>query len=68
MLAFSAFNDPLTGEKLALDPVARARLNDGDDRAFGSSALALDPRDASAVAGRPKELARFFRGLRGEGR
>jgi cytochrome c oxidase cbb3-type subunit I/II len=68
VLAFSAFNDPLTGEKLALDPVAKARLNDGDDRAFGSSALALDPRDASAMAGRRKELARFFRGLRGEGR
>jgi cytochrome c oxidase cbb3-type subunit 2 len=68
VLSFSAFNDPLTGQKLALDPAARARLNDGDDRVFGSSALALDPQDGSTWAGTPKALARFFRGLKGEGR
>jgi cytochrome c oxidase cbb3-type subunit I/II len=68
VLSFSAFNDPLTGQKLALDPAARAKLNDGDDRAFGSSALALDPQDGSTWAGTPKALARFFRGLKGEGR
>jgi cytochrome c oxidase cbb3-type subunit 2 len=68
VLSFSAFNDPLTGQKLALDPAARARLNDGDDRVFGSSALALDPQDGSTWAGTPKALVRFFRGLKGEGR
>jgi cytochrome c oxidase cbb3-type subunit 2 len=68
VLSFSAFNDPLTGQKLALDPTTRARLNDGGDHAFDSSRLALDPQDTSAVAGKPKELVRFFRGLKGEGR
>jgi cytochrome c oxidase cbb3-type subunit 2 len=68
VLSFSAFSDPLTGQKLALDPAARAKLNDGDDRVFGSSALALDPQDGSTWAGTPKALARFFRGLKGEGR
>ncbi len=68
VLSFSAFNDPLTGQKLALDPTTRARLNDGGDHVFDSSQLALDPQDTSAVAGKPKELARFFRGLNGEGR
>jgi cytochrome c oxidase cbb3-type subunit I/II len=68
VLSFSAFNDPLTGQKLALDPAARARLNDGDDRVFGGSALALDPQDGSTWAGTPKALVRFFRGLKGEGR
>jgi cytochrome c oxidase cbb3-type subunit 2 len=68
VLSFSAFNDPLTGQKLALDPTTRARLNDGGDRAFDSSRLALDPQDTSVMAGKPKELVRFFRGLKGEGR
>ncbi len=68
VLSFSAFNDPLTGQKLALDPAARAKLNDGNDRVFGSSALALDPQDGSTWAGTPKVMARFFRGLKGEGR
>jgi cytochrome c oxidase cbb3-type subunit 2 len=69
VLAFSAFNDPLTGEKLKLDPAARALLNDGGDAgAFSSSRLALDPRDRATAAGKPKELVRFFRGLMGEGR
>jgi hypothetical protein len=69
VLSFSAFNDPLTGEKLKLDPAARALLNDGGDAgAFSSSRLALDPRDRATAAGKPKELVRFFRGLMGEGR
>ena len=68
VLSFSAFNDPLTGQKLALDPADRAKLDDGGDHVYGSSALALDPRDASARAGTPKALVRFFRGLKGEGR
>jgi cytochrome c oxidase cbb3-type subunit I/II len=68
VLSFSAFNNPLTGEKLAFDPVTRARLNGPDGRAFSSSELALDPRATSPFAEQPKELVRFFRGLRGEGR
>jgi cytochrome c oxidase cbb3-type subunit I/II len=68
VLFFSAFNNPLTGEKLALDLPIRARLNNPDARAFGSSQLALDPQPAPAHAGQTKELVRFFQGLRGEGR
>jgi cytochrome c oxidase cbb3-type subunit I/II len=68
VLSFSAFNNPLTGEKLALDPAIRARLNSPDARAFGSSNLALDPQVAPALAGQSKELVRFFQGLQGEGR
>jgi cytochrome c oxidase cbb3-type subunit I/II len=66
VLSFSAFNDPLTGEKLRLDAAARARLNDPDPRVFRSSPLALDPtaRDPHA----PKALVRFHKGLMGEGR
>jgi cytochrome c oxidase cbb3-type subunit 2 len=67
VLSFSAFGNPLTGEVLALDPAARARLNRRDAGAFGSSRLALDPRDPSPAAGEPRKLVRFFRGLRGEG-
>jgi cytochrome c oxidase cbb3-type subunit 2 len=65
VLAFSAFNDPLTGRKLVLDPQTTAQLNTPDTRAFRSSALAMDPDD---VARRPKELVRFHKGLMGEGR
>ena len=68
VLSFSAFNDPLTGEKLKLPGTARATLNQGDARAFSSSPLALDPQAAPAVAGKPKELVRFSKGLMGEGR
>ena len=68
VLAFSAFNDPLTGEKLKLTAAARATLNQGDARAFSSSPLALDPQAAPAMAGAAKELLRFHRGLMGEGR
>jgi len=68
VLAFSAFNDPLTGEKLKLTAAARATLNQGDARAFSSSPLALDPQDTPAVASRPKDLVRFSKGLMGEGR
>jgi cytochrome c oxidase cbb3-type subunit I/II len=69
VLAFSAFNDPLTGEKLKLDPATRALLNDGRDAGgFTSSRLALDPLDRATAAGKPKELVRFFRGVMGEGR
>jgi cytochrome c oxidase cbb3-type subunit I/II len=69
VLAFSAFNDPLTGEKLKLDGATRARLNDPADRAFRSSALALDPTAPATVAeAGPRQMARFFRGIAGEGR
>jgi cytochrome c oxidase cbb3-type subunit 2 len=68
VLSFSAFNDPLTGEKLKLDPGSRAMLNDPDGRAFRSSRLALDPGDITTRAGEPKALVRFHRGLMGEGR
>jgi len=68
VLAFSAFNDPLTGEKLKLPAATRAALNQGDGGAFSSSRLALDPQAAPAVAAGPKELVRFSKGLMGEGR
>ena len=69
VLAFSAFNNPLTGERLALDPATRAMLNGTDVRAFRSSELALDPSDPSSVGqGSPKELVRFLHGIVGEGR
>jgi cytochrome c oxidase cbb3-type subunit I/II len=67
VLSFSAFNDPLTGRKLTLDPQTKAQLNSPDAQAFRSSALAIDP-DAVAAGGRPKELVRFHKGLMGEGR
>lgn len=68
VLSFSAFNDPLTGKKLALDPATRARLNDPDERVFRHPRLALDATAPPAVAGKPKELVRFYKGLMGEGR
>jgi cytochrome c oxidase cbb3-type subunit 2 len=66
VLSFSAFNDPLTGEKLPLDARARAMLNGADGRRFGSSQLALDP--TAPAPERPKELVRFWKGMLGEGR
>jgi cytochrome c oxidase cbb3-type subunit 2 len=66
VLSFSAFNDPLTGEKLRLDAATRARLNDPAGAAGASSRLALDP-DRPA-GGSEKALVRFHRGLLGEGR
>ncbi len=68
VLSFSAFNDPLTGQKLKLDPAARAQLNTPDGQMFRSSPLALDPTALPAVANRPKELVRFHKGMLGEGR
>ena len=65
VLSFSAFNDPLTGQKLALDTATRARLNDSNGEVYASSRLALDP---AAGEGPPKALVRFYRGLMGEGR
>ncbi|HSE96199.1 MAG TPA: cbb3-type cytochrome c oxidase subunit II [Methylomirabilota bacterium] len=66
VLSFSAFNDPLTGEKLRIDPAVRARLNDAAGEAYGSSLLALDPSAPTDAA--PKALVRFHKGLPGEGR
>jgi len=66
VLSFSAFNDPLTGEKLKLDPAIRARLNDAGGEAYQSSRLALDPSAPTETA--PKGLVRFHKGLVGEGR
>jgi cytochrome c oxidase cbb3-type subunit I/II len=68
VLSLSAFNDPLTGQKLTLDPAARARLNDTEAHAHRSPRLALDPTAAEAVAGTPKPLVRFYKGILGEGR
>jgi cytochrome c oxidase cbb3-type subunit I/II len=67
VLAFSAFNDPLTGEKLKLDPATRARLNAPDGAAHASSRLALDP-DATGGPAAAKPLVRFYKGIVGEGR
>jgi cytochrome c oxidase cbb3-type subunit I/II len=67
VVAFSAFNDPLTGEKLKLDPATRARLNAPDGAAHSSARLALDP-DATAGPQRAKPLVRFYKGILGEGR
>jgi cytochrome c oxidase cbb3-type subunit I/II len=67
VLSFSAFNDPLTGQKLKLDPATRARLNTPDGAAHASSRLALDP-DATAGPLAPKPLVRFYKGIPGEGR
>ena len=68
VLAFSAFNDPLTGMKLALDEATTARLNAPDERAFRNPRLALDPAAPPALAGTPKALVRFYKGMLGEGR
>jgi len=67
VLSFSAFNDPLTGRKLALDPATRAKLNDGDERGYTVPRLALDPTAPPSVA-ESKSLVRFYKGLLGEGR
>jgi hypothetical protein len=66
VLSFSAFNDPLTGEKLRLDPAIRARLNDAGGDLYRSSRLALDPSAPAETA--PKTLVRFHNGVSGEGR
>ena len=68
VLSFSAFNNPLTGEKLALDAATRAMLNGSDGRRFRSSELALDPSNVTRTTAGPKKLVRFFHGLLGEGR
>jgi cytochrome c oxidase cbb3-type subunit 2 len=70
VLSFSAFNDPLTGQKLTFDPATRALLNTPDGQAFRNSRLALDPTERPMVTAHdtPKKLVRFFRGLMGEGR
>jgi cytochrome c oxidase cbb3-type subunit 2 len=67
VLSFSAFNDPLTGRKLMIDPPARAKLNDGDERAYAAPRLALDPT-APPSGTESKSLVRFYKGLLGEGR
>ena len=68
VLSFSAFNDPLTGQKLKLDPAARARLNGPEGRAHRSSRWALDPTAAETAAETPRPLVRFYKGILGEGR
>lgn len=68
VLSFSAFNDPLTGTKLKLDAATKARLNGPDERAFRNPRVALDPTAPPALAGEPKGLVRFYKGLMGEGR
>jgi cytochrome c oxidase cbb3-type subunit 2 len=64
VLSFSAFNDPLTGQKLKLEAAARDRLNVARTRAYDTPRLALDP----AAADEPKALVRFYKGMLGEGR
>ena len=63
VLSFSAFNDPLTGAKLQLDPAIRDKLNTTDGPSYGAPRLALDPG-----TDRPKALVRFYKGILGEGR
>jgi len=65
VLSLSAFRDPLTGQELPLDPRVRARLDTTEPGRFTSPALALDP---SAAGEGPKALARFPKGMLGEGR
>jgi cytochrome c oxidase cbb3-type subunit I/II len=67
VLSFSAFNDPLTGQRLGLDAATRARLNGARGHEHGSSRLALDPA-ADARAESPRPLVRFYKGILGEGR
>jgi cytochrome c oxidase cbb3-type subunit 2 len=66
VLSFSAFNDPVTGEKLKLDAAIRAQLNDAGGEAYQSSSLALDPSAPTETG--PRALVRFHKGLKGEGR
>ncbi len=65
VLSFSAFNDPLTGEKLLLDPATRAALDEAAPERHATARTALDP---AAPAAEPKALVRFYRGILGEGR
>lgn len=68
VLSFSAFNDPLTGDKLALTPAVRARLDAAGAADFSAPALALDPAGKRpAVAGAPRGRAPFVKGIVGEG-
>jgi cytochrome c oxidase cbb3-type subunit 2 len=66
VLSFSAFNDPLTGQPLKLDPAARSRLNGPDRDAHATSRLALDPAAGGEAGAKP--LVRFYKGILGEGR
>jgi cytochrome c oxidase cbb3-type subunit 2 len=66
VLSFSAFNDPLTGQRLKLDPAARARLNGSERHRHRSARTALDPTAREAAADKP--LVRFYKGILGEGR
>ncbi|HET9490050.1 MAG TPA: cbb3-type cytochrome c oxidase subunit II [Methylomirabilota bacterium] len=66
VLSFSAFNDPLTGERLKLPADILEKLNTPDREAYGSSRLALDP--ARPAQTDPKVLVRFHKGIPGEGR
>lgn len=68
VLSFSAFNDPLTGTKLTLDPATRARLNGPAPEKFANPRLAFDPSAPPAAAETPKALVRFHKGMLGEGR
>jgi cytochrome c oxidase cbb3-type subunit 2 len=67
VLSFSAFNDPLTGQKLKIDSATRARLNAPEGAPYSASRLALDP-GASTGIDAPKPLVRFYKGILGEGR
>ena len=64
VLSFSAFNDPLTGQKLTLDAATRERLNVADEQPYSTPRLALDP----TAVDEPKALVRFYKGMLGEGR
>jgi cytochrome c oxidase cbb3-type subunit 2 len=68
VLSFSAFNDPLTGTRLKLDAGTKARLNEPDGAAFRNPRVALDPTAPPAMAGQPKALVRFYKGIPGEAR
>jgi cytochrome c oxidase cbb3-type subunit 2 len=66
VLSFSAFNDPLTGTKLKLDAGTKAKLNEPDRAAFRNPRVALDPTAPPSMAGQPKALVRFYKGITGE--
>jgi cytochrome c oxidase cbb3-type subunit 2 len=63
VLAFSAFTDPLTGDKLPLDRAVRDKLNAADEQPYSAPRLALDPAGDG-----PRRMARFYKGTLGEGR
>lgn len=68
VLSFSAFNDPPTGDKLALTPAVRARLDAAGAADFSTPALALDPAGKRpAVAGAARGRAPLVKGIVGEG-